>query len=107
MAKTAKKQANARGDAAKRRVPMRMCVSCREMRPKANLLRVVKSPENVISIDKTGKMPGRGAYVCKNSDCIDKAQKHKMLARAFDLHVEPDLFNAIRVIIAEEGAASE
>ena len=61
---------------------MRMCVGCREMKPKKELLRVVRSPEGEVSIDLTGRKPGRGAYVCKNAECMKKAIKQRQLERA-------------------------
>lgn len=56
-----------------KKVPMRMCVGCREMKPKRELLRVVRSPEGEISFDLTGRKSGRGAYVCRSQDCLQKA----------------------------------
>ena len=67
-----------------KKVPMRMCVGCREMKPKKELLRVVKSPEGIVSIDATGRKPGRGAYVCRSADCLKRAIKQKQLERAFE-----------------------
>ena len=66
-----------------KKVPMRMCVGCREMKPKRELLRVVRSPEGEISIDVTGRKPGRGAYVCRSAECLRTAIKQKQLERAF------------------------
>ena len=60
-----------------KKIPMRQCVGCREMRPKRELVRVVKSPEGEITLDFKGKAPGRGAYVCPNVDCLKKARKAK------------------------------
>lgn len=67
-----------------KKVPMRMCVGCREMKPKKELLRVVRSPEGAVSIDVTGRKPGRGAYVCRNAECMKRALKQKQLERAFE-----------------------
>lgn len=67
-----------------KKVPMRMCVGCREMKPKKELLRVVRSPEGAVSIDVTGRKPGRGAYVCHSADCLKKAIKQRQLERAFE-----------------------
>lgn len=67
-----------------KKVPMRMCVGCREMKPKKELLRVVRSPEGVVSIDVTGRKPGRGAYVCRSAECLKRAIKQKQLERAFE-----------------------
>ena len=62
-----------------RKIPMRMCVGCREMKEKRSLLRVVKSPEGAISFDRVGKAPGRGAYVCKSKACLERAVKARQL----------------------------
>jgi hypothetical protein len=67
-----------------KKVPMRMCVGCREMKPKKELLRVVRSPEGAVSIDTTGRKPGRGAYVCRSAECLKRAIKQKQLERAFE-----------------------
>ncbi len=67
-----------------KKVPMRMCVGCREMKPKKELLRVVRSPEGVVSIDVTGRKPGRGAYVCRSAECLKRAIKQRQLERAFE-----------------------
>ena len=65
-------------------MPMRMCVGCREMKPKRELLRVVRSPEGSVAIDPTGRKPGRGAYVCFSAECLKKAIRQKQLERAFE-----------------------
>ncbi len=62
---------------------MRQCVGCREMKPKKELIRVVRSPEGAVSLDFKGKLPGRGAYVCPDPACLAKARKSKALERAF------------------------
>ncbi len=67
-----------------KKVPMRMCVGCREMKPKKELLRVVRSPEGAVSIDATGRKPGRGAYVCHSAECLKRAIKQRQLERAFE-----------------------
>ena len=67
-----------------KKVPMRMCVGCREMKPKKELLRVVKSPDGAVSIDATGRKPGRGAYVCRSAECLKRAIKQRQLERAFE-----------------------
>ena len=67
-----------------RKIPMRMCVGCREMKPKKELLRVVRSPEGIVSIDMTGRKPGRGAYVCRSAECLKRAIKQRQLERAFE-----------------------
>ena len=69
---------------ATKKIPMRMCVGCHEMKPKKELRRIVRSSEGEISIDLKGKKPGRGAYVCKSAECLKKAMKQRQLERAFD-----------------------
>lgn len=73
-----------------RKIPLRMCVGCREMKPKKELLRAVRSPEGQVSLDATGKKAGRGAYVCYNADCLKRALKQKQLDRALDAHLDEE-----------------
>lgn len=75
-----------------RKIPMRMCVGCREMKEKRSLLRVVKSPEGAISFDRVGKAPGRGAYVCKSKACLERAVKAKQLERALETRIDEAVF---------------
>ena len=76
----------------KRKIPMRMCVGCREMKEKRSLLRVVKSPEGAISFDRVGKAPGRGAYVCKSKACLERAVKARQLERALETRIDEAVF---------------
>ena len=78
-----------------RKIPMRMCVGCREMKEKRSLLRIVKSPEGSISFDRVGKAPGRGAYVCRSKECLDKAMKARQLERALETKIEQDVFSQL------------
>ena len=78
-----------------RKIPMRMCVGCREMKPKMSLLRVVKPQEGDAHIDRTGKAAGRGAYVCESIECLKKAEKIRALDRALDTKIEPEVFRAL------------
>lgn len=82
-----------------RKVPMRMCVGCREMKPKRELRRIVKSPEGVISVDHTGKAHGRGAYVCLNVECLKKAEKTHALERALEAHIEREVYEKLEAEI--------
>ena len=79
---------------AKREVK-RMCVGCGEMFDKRELIRVVKSPEGDISLDLTGKKSGRGAYICHNSACLEKAKKAKRLERAFECAIPDEVFRTM------------
>jgi len=78
-----------------RKIPMRMCVGCREMKEKRALLRIVKSPENAISFDRVGKAPGRGAYVCRSQECLTKAVKQKQLERALETKIEEAVYSQL------------
>jgi hypothetical protein len=74
-----------------KRVPLRMCLGCRQMKPKTELTRAVKSPEGAISLDLTGKKPGRGAYICSDTNCLKRAIKSNALARAFKTQIPEDI----------------
>lgn len=78
-----------------KKIPMRQCVGCREMKPKRELIRVVRSPEEEISLDFRGKKPGRGAYVCPNSECLKKARKSNALGRAFSTKIPDEVYEAL------------
>ncbi len=81
---------------AAKKVPMRMCVGCRVMRPKKEMLRVVRSAEGQVSIDPTGKAAGRGAYICKDIACLERAIKTRGLERAFEQKVEPMIYETLK-----------
>ena len=78
-----------------KKIPQRQCVGCREMKDKKALIRVVKSPENEISLDFVGKKPGRGAYVCRDVECLKKARKTRALERAFSNAIPPEVYDAL------------
>ena len=70
-----------------KKVPMRQCLGCREMFPKRELIRVVRSPEGELSLDFKGKAPGRGAYLCGKPECLKKARKSRAIERALSVEV--------------------
>ena len=78
-----------------KKIPMRQCVGCREMKPKKELIRVVRSPEGQVSLDFRGKLPGRGAYVCPNPACLAKAKKSKALERAYSDPLPEEVYQAL------------
>lgn len=78
-----------------RKIPMRMCVGCSQMKPKNELIRVVRSPEGEVSIDSTGKKSGRGAYICSDRDCLKKAVKSKRLDRTFGCEISEELYERL------------
>lgn len=74
-----------------KKIPMRQCLGCREMKPKSELMRVVRSPLGEISLDRRGKVPGRGAYVCADAVCLKKALKTRALDRALDVKIPDEI----------------
>lgn len=76
-----------------KRVPLRMCSGCGAMVDKKQLVRVVKSKDGEVSLDLQGKKPGRGAYVCKNLDCLKKARKAKRFEKTFKMQISSDIFD--------------
>jgi len=79
-----------------KKIPMRQCLGCREMKPKKELTRVVKSPTGEVALDFQGKKPGRGAYLCKNPECLKRSIKTKALSRAFSAEIPQDVFMALQ-----------
>ena len=78
-----------------KKIPMRMCTGCREMKPKKELIRIVKTVDGEIALDFTGKLNGRGAYVCKNKECLEKIRKSNALSRAFQTAVDCQIYNKL------------
>lgn len=74
---------------------MRTCIACRKMQDKRNLVRIVKNKEGEIFVDPTGKANGRGAYVCRNSDCFNKLKKQKSLNKNFSCMVSEQVYNKL------------
>lgn len=80
----------------KKKIPMRKCIVSQEMFPKKSLIRVVRTPENEVLIDPTGKKSGRGAYLCAKVEYIDMAQKKKALERVFQTKIDSALYDQLR-----------
>lgn len=78
-----------------KKIPMRRCVGCGEMKPKKELIRIVRTPEGQIVADPTGKKSGRGAYICCSSDCLTKAEKGKKLERAFECKISQEIYGVL------------
>ncbi len=78
------------------KTPQRMCVGCRQMMPKKDLIRVVKAPDGTISVDDKGKAPGRGAYICHNVDCLNKAYKAKLLDKNLETEISDEVFENLK-----------
>ncbi|AIY83014.1 nucleic acid-binding protein [Clostridium baratii] len=79
-----------------KKIPLRMCTGCMEMKPKKELIRVVRSKEGEVSVDLTGKKSGRGAYVCKSKDCLEKAFKTKRLSRNLEVQISEEIYNRLK-----------
>ena len=78
-----------------KKIPMRQCLGCREMKPKKDLIRVVRTPEGVITLDFKGKANGRGAYLCPDPACLKKAVKARALERAFSAQIPPEVYESL------------
>lgn len=79
-----------------KKIPMRQCVGCLEMKMKRELIRVIRTSENELLIDLTGKKNGRGAYICPSLECLDKAMKKKGLERSLKLPIPPEFYAAFQ-----------
>ena len=79
-----------------KKIPMRQCLGCRVMKPKRELIRVVRSPDGGVSLDYIGKKPGRGAYVCRNAECLKRATKSRSLSRAFGVDIPQGIIEALQ-----------
>ena len=77
------------------KVPMRQCVGCREMKPKRDLLRIVRTPEGGVMMDPTGKKNGRRAYLCRDIQCLKKARKNKALERSFQMSIGQEVYEGL------------
>lgn len=88
---------------ANRKIPLRKCTGCNEMKPKKELVRVVRSPEGEISLDLTGKAPGRGAYVCRNAECLKIARKARRFEKAFSCAIPDEVFDRMEGELENEG----
>ena len=84
-----------------KKIPMRQCVGCREMKEKRSLIRVVKSPEGEVSLDFKGRLPGRGAYVCPNPECLKRARKSRALGRAFSSLILDEVWESLEAQMKE------
>lgn len=78
-----------------KKIPMRQCAGCREMKPKRELIRIVRSPEGVISLDETGKSSGRGVYLCRNAECLKKARKTNSPSKSLGVSIPDEVYDAM------------
>ncbi len=80
--------------------PLRRCIACNNQKEKQELLRIIRNPQKELEIDLTGKKNGRGAYICKNEECLNLAKKTKRLERALEVNVKEDFYEEIRGVIS-------
>ncbi len=78
-----------------KKIPMRMCLGCGEMKPKKELIRAVKSPDGEISLDLTGKKSGRGAYICRDINCLKLARKAKRFEKSFECRISDEVYDTM------------
>ncbi len=86
----------------KRKTPMRMCTGCGEMKPKTELVRVVRSSEGEVSVDLTGKKAGRGAYICHSAECLKAARKKRRLERALDCQISDGVYEIMEKELVQD-----
>ena len=86
---------------AEKKIPMRKCIGCNEMKEKRELIRIVRSSEGIMNVDASGKMSGRGAYICKSVNCFDSAVKAKRLERAFKTKIPDEIYQGLREALGE------
>ncbi len=86
----------------KKKQPLRMCIGCMEMKPKAELIRIVRDKDGNISLDKKGRAPGRGAYLCNRMECFEKAVKGKKIERAFGAAISAEVYAALKQAMQDE-----
>ena len=84
-----------------KKIPLRQCLGCREMKPKRELIRVVRAPEGEISLDFKGRKSGRGAYVCPNDECLKRVRKARALERAFSAQIPEEVYDALEQQMAD------
>jgi len=84
-----------------RKIPLRQCVGCREMKAKMDLLRVIKTPEDKVMLDPGGKKNGRGAYLCFSLDCLKKARRSKALERSLNINIPEEIYEGLEQEMSE------
>ena len=87
-----------------KKIPQRQCMGCRERKAKREMIRVVRMTDGNVSLDFSGKLNGRGAYICPNPECLKKAQKIRALERALETQIAPEVFDTLMADIAKEDA---
>lgn len=81
-------------------IPQRTCIGCNVKKDKKDFIRIVKDNQNNISIDKTGKANGRGAYICDSMECLEKAIKNKRIEKSFQMHIDESVYDELRGVMS-------
>ena len=87
-----------------KKIPLRQCVGCGEMKNKKEMMRVLKTPEDTIVLDLTGKKNGRGAYLCKSGECLNKSLKKKFIFRSFKMSIADAVYEDVEKEFSETNA---
>ncbi len=87
----------------RKKIPMRQCLGCKELKPKKELIRVVKNSDGEVSLDLTGKKPGKGAYVCRDVECFKKARKQKSFERSLATQIPAEVFDTMEAELENDG----
>ena len=90
-----------------RKTPQRTCLGCRQAKDKKDLIRIVKSPDGTVSVDLTGKKSGRGAYLCPDPNCLEKAVRSKALERSLGAAIDEKVFDELRLLLKERTEKEE
>ena len=85
-----------------KKIPLRTCMGCNEKKPKKELIRIVKNKDGIISIDRTGKLDGRGSYICDQVECLDKVVKSKRLEKVLESKISDEVYNNLRGVIVDK-----
>ena len=85
-----------------KKIPLRTCMGCNEKKPKKELIRIVKNKDGIISIDRTGKAGGRGAFICDKVECLDKVVKSKRLEKVLESKISDEVYNNLRGVIVDK-----
>ncbi|ADD02453.1 protein of unknown function DUF448 [Thermoanaerobacter mathranii subsp. mathranii str. A3] len=86
-----------------KKVPMRMCLGCQQMKPKKELIRIVRrAKDSIVQVDLTGKVPGRGCYICKDINCLEKAFKNRRLEKALEVPISDEIYEQLKREIVDE-----
>lgn len=85
-----------------KKIPERTCMGCNQKKEKKDLIRIVKSKDSIINIDKTGKLEGRGAYICDSVDCLEKVKKSKRLEKVLEIKIDDEIYDKLRGVICDK-----